>query len=234
MTVRHKRRGSPGFTLIEAVIATALMAIIIGALATVTAQWLPNWNRGFGRLQGAELFATGLDRVLADLSAAEFVSLGSRADSPPAFDGRELSVTLVRTTLGPSATTGLEIVRLAETASGGAMALVRSTAPFFPNDQDARVGEQLAFANPVVVIRAPYRVTFSYAGPDHAWRDTWRDGTSLPRAVRVLVRDAASSRTLAVSAATIVRAELPPRCVIASTTAGCPMLGAAVRQDTAR
>lgn len=31
-----------GFTLIEALVATLLMAMILSALATVTAQWLPN------------------------------------------------------------------------------------------------------------------------------------------------------------------------------------------------
>ena len=30
-------------------LATLLMTVILGALATVTAQWLPNWNRGMAR-----------------------------------------------------------------------------------------------------------------------------------------------------------------------------------------
>ena len=120
-----------GFTLVEALVAVLLMAIIIGALATVTAQWLPNWDRGLARLQRAELFAAGLERLLADLAAVEFVSAGS-ANAPPIFDGTELSLTFVRTTLGPNAATGLEIVRLTETGGSGATALVRTTAPFVP------------------------------------------------------------------------------------------------------
>jgi general secretion pathway protein J len=43
--------GSAGFTLIETLIATALMVAILAALATITAQWLPNWNRCFARVQ---------------------------------------------------------------------------------------------------------------------------------------------------------------------------------------
>jgi len=221
---RRSRRA--GFTLVEALVATLLMAIILGALATVTAQWLPNWNRGIVRLQRAELFAAGLERLLGDLAAAEFVSAGS-VNIPPIFDGTELSVTFVRTTLGPNAGTGLEIVRLAESGNGGATALVRTAAPFLPVDQDTRFGEQPSFANPVVVIRAPYRVSFSYAGPDRVWRETWRDAARLPRAIRVRVRDAATSRTLAVSTTAVIRAELPARCVAARTTPDCPMLGAA-------
>jgi general secretion pathway protein J len=218
-----------GFTLVEALVAVLLMAIILGALATVTAQWLPNWDRGLARLQRVELFAAGLERLLADLAAVEFVSAGS-ANAPPIFDGTELSLTFVRTTLGPNAATGLEIVRLMETSGSGATALVRTTAPFVPTSEE--FGQQPSFANPVVVIRAPYRVSFAYAGPDLVWRDIWRGAAELPRAVRVRVRDAATSRTLAVSTTAMIRAELPARCVVARTPADCPMLGATAATRT--
>ena len=51
-----------GFTLVEALVATLLMSLILAALATLTAQWLPNWNRGLIVLQRTELAADGLDR----------------------------------------------------------------------------------------------------------------------------------------------------------------------------
>src|ERR1051326_8246637 len=51
------REGIAGFTLIETLIATALMVATLAALATVTAQWLPNWNRGFVRAQRTELLS---------------------------------------------------------------------------------------------------------------------------------------------------------------------------------
>ena len=59
----------------------------------MTAQWLPNWNRGFAHVQRAELLALGLERMVADLSAAEFVSANGKTRQP-LFDGAELSVTL--------------------------------------------------------------------------------------------------------------------------------------------
>jgi general secretion pathway protein J len=228
---RRGTRGSPGFTLVEALIATLLMAIIVGALATVTAQWLPNWDRGFMRLQRTELLGIGLERVLADLAAAEFVSTGG-GNSPLIFDGSELAVTFVRTALGPNAGSGLEIVRLAESGSGGTTALVRAAAPFFPGVNDALT--DTVFGPPVVVIRAPHRISFAYAGPDRVWRDTWHEVAQLPRTVRVQVRDAATFRTLAVSTTAVIRAELPARCTAARTAADCPMLGAVGGQGTLR
>jgi general secretion pathway protein J len=200
------------------------MGVIMAALATITGQWLPSWDRGVVRLQRVEALAVGLDRLVADLAAAEFVSAGAGNDRP-IFDGGELSVAFVRTTLRPSAVTGLEIVRIAETSDERGPVLVRSTAPFLPNMVDAGGTDALLFSNPVVVIRAPYRVAFSYAGPDRVWRDAWHEGARLPRAVRVRLRDLATSTTLAVSTSTLIHAELPARCTWAKTIAECPGLG---------
>ena len=49
-----------GFSLIEAMAALALTAIIILALSSVAGQWLPNWRRGFVDLQRADLLGIGL------------------------------------------------------------------------------------------------------------------------------------------------------------------------------
>ena len=204
-----------GFTLIEALLATLLMGIIMGALATVTSQWLRSWDRGFNRIQSVDLLAAGLDRLVADVAAAEIIA--ARATSMPMFDGTEFAVMFVRTPVGPNTFTGLEIVRIEETSDNRGPALVRNTAPFTPVIQDFR---EVEFSNPVVLIRAPYRISFSYAGPNRVWRDTWRSASQLPRAIRVSVRDSAASRTLAVSTSTVIRAELPARCA-AKAVAEC-------------
>src|SRR5262249_61050606 len=86
-------RSNAGFTLFEALVAVALMGLILGALATVTSQWLPNWNRGLARVQRSEQVAIALDRLAADLGAAEHVFPNSKIRRP-LFDGSELAVTL--------------------------------------------------------------------------------------------------------------------------------------------
>ena len=70
----RRRLRTAGFTLVEALVAMLLMAMILTALATVTAQWLPNWNRGFVRVQRLQLLAIAVERLVADFAAAEFVS----------------------------------------------------------------------------------------------------------------------------------------------------------------
>jgi len=208
----HVWSRSAGFTLLEAMLATLLMMTVLGALGTMTTQWLRNWNRGFARIQRVDLWATGLDSLIADLAAAEVVSTGGEKDMP-VFDGAEQAVTFIRTSLGPNASTGLEVVRIADASDDRGPALVRWTAAFVPN---TAIPTQSDFANPIVMIRAPYPISFSYAGSDHVWRETWRGKAQLPRTIRVEVRDGAG--TLAVSTSTFIRAELPARCATATTT----------------
>lgn len=213
------RRRSAGFTLVEALLATALMGVILAAIATVTAQWLPNWNRSFERVQRVELLAVGLERIVADLAAAEFVSAAANA-AQPVFDGTELSVTFLRTALGPNTRPGLELVRIAETGGEKGLMTVRMRARFLPIGRDG-AAVQPAPSDPVVLLRAPYRVTFSYAGADRVWRNVWRNERLLPKAIRIQVRDAATDRTLAVSTATLVHADMPADCVLAEVIADC-------------
>ena len=214
-----RRTGTAGFTLVEALLAVALMGAILAAIATVTAQWLPNWNRGFARVQGSETLAVGLERIVADLAAAEFVTAGAGVRQP-VFDGTELSVTFLRTALGPNTRPGLELVRIMEVGGDKGLTTVRTRARFLPMGRDG-TSVQPVPGNPVILMRAPYRVTFSYAGADRVWRNVWRGEGELPKAIRVSLRDATTDRTLSVSTATLVHAEMPADCVLAEVIADC-------------
>jgi general secretion pathway protein J len=206
-----------GFTLIETLVATALMVAILAALATVTAQWLPNWNRGFARVQRTELLS--LERVVADLAAAQYVP-AHYATRKPLFEGRELSVTFVRTAIDPNSPPGLEIVRIAEAADGKGLALLRTRMPFAPVDPNVGVDLQRLRA-PVVLARAPFRLSFAYAGDDRAWRPTWIDAPTLPTAVRVTVRNASTGRILTVSTAAIIHVNVAAACLRAKNSRDC-------------
>ena len=219
VTPEHTRHREAGFTLIEAVISLALMGLILGALATITAQWLPNWNRGIARVQKHERVALGIERINSDLAAAEFISIGRDARGV-FFDGTDRSVTLVRTAIGPNSETGLEVVRFAETITDVGPHLVRTRAPFVPGIPAIRFSNEAKFTDPVVLLRA-YRVAFSYAGIDRIWRDGWQQQWLLPRAIRVTLRDVAAQKTVTISTATLVHVELPMDCVTATSLAAC-------------
>ena len=200
MNPPRPRQSTSGFTLMEAMLAVALMAAIMLALATVTAQWLPNWRRGFANLQRADLLGLGIERIAADISAAEFVTPNGTT-LEPLFEGKELSVIFVRSAFGPDSHPHLEVVRLAEAVDDRGFAIVRTRAPFAPLAQGATIANQYAFADPVVLVRAPFRVSFAYAGPQRTWQPIWGPSQRLPSAVRITVRDAASEQVLAASTA---------------------------------
>jgi general secretion pathway protein J len=216
MRQRHRRKTMAGFTLLEGLIAMALMGMILTALATVTAQWLPNWNRGIVRVQHSEQIALGLERAVADLAAAEFIPAG-RETRQPIFDGADRSVTFVRTAFGPTAGSGLEIVRITEVNSEREPTVVRTR--FDP--AMAKPTQSTEFTDPVVLLRAPYRLSFSYAGADRKWRDAWRQQSELPKAIKLTVRDAAIRRTLSVSKATPLHAEVSVECIATKSFTEC-------------
>jgi general secretion pathway protein J len=210
-TVTTQRPGERGFTLIEAIIALALMGLVLSALASITAQWLPNWNRGIGRLQRGEAVGIALQRIADDLAAAEYVT-ANRDTRRPLFDGTELSVTFVRTALGPNAGPGLDVVHLGETKDHREFVTVRSRARFVPLAAGSSLNEQLHFNDPVVLLRAPFRLSFAYAGADREWKTSWREANKLPTMIRVVVRDAASERVLSASTIVPIHAQVPSDC----------------------
>lgn len=197
-----RRVAEEGFTLFEAMAALTAMAAIVAAIGLMTGQWLPTWRHGFANLQRTSLMGQGLDRLAADFSAAEYVSLdaGSRA---PLFHGEPELALFVRTSLGANAPQGLEIERLAEVKDGNGFTMVRTAAPFRPGAANP------AFGAPVVLARSPFRIAFAYAGSNRAWQDSWPPNAPLPSAVRITVRDAATSVVLSASTATLVHVSAP-------------------------
>ena len=205
LPLAQPRRADAGFTMFEALVAIALMGLILGALATVTAQWLPNWTRGLVQTQRNEQVAIALDRLAADLSAADYISPGGRNDVP-LFQGAEFAVIFVRSAVGPNSPSGLEIVRIAETTDSLGPALVRMRAPFVLLPSGDPSVDPIPFADPVVLLRAPLRISFAYAGADGAWTNDWRLSGLLPTTVRFDIRD--TERGHVISTAARVRVEM--------------------------
>jgi general secretion pathway protein J len=214
--IEGRREGERGFTLIETLVALALTGLVLSALASITAQWLPNWNRGVDRIQRSEIVGIALQRIGADLAAAEYVP-PDRDRKRPLFDGSELSVTFVRTALGPNAGTGLDVVRVGETTDHGELVTIRSRTSFRPLPPGSSLSEQIHFSDHVVLLRPPFRLSFAYAGQDMIWRNSWHDAEQLPTAIKLTVRDAASQRILSVSTVTPVHVQLSADCALQKT-----------------
>jgi general secretion pathway protein J len=188
----------------------ALTATIILALAAVAGQWLPNWRRGFVELERADLLGLGLERIVEDVSAAEYVTPWGGAKTQ-LFEGDVSSIIFVRSATGPNSYPHLEVVRLAQVKDDRGLALIRTRAPFRPSAPN--VSQRFPFDDPVVLVRTPFRISFAYAGPDRVWVEGWNGKERLPNAVRITVRDTIADRVLAASTAILVKV----------TAAGAPL-----------
>lgn len=193
-------RGEAGFTLIETLIALVLLGLVLGSLASISGQWLPSWKRELVRARSSEKIAITLDRLVSDLSAAQYVSVSPQS-MVPFFQGNEQSVTFVRSAIGPNGSRGLEFVRIAEITDSRGPALVRMRAPFTSRaDRDLSI-ERIAFADPVVLLRSPLHLRFGYARNDGKWLRTWPYAGILPNAVRFVVRNENPDQTALISTA---------------------------------
>jgi general secretion pathway protein J len=206
MMARRARREA-GFTLIEALVALALTGLVLSALATLTSQWFPNWNRGIDRIQRSELIGMAMQRIAADLAAAEYVP-ANRETKKPLFEGSAQSVSFVRTALGPNAAIGLDVVRIGEATDQGHLVTLRSRTPFAPLPRGVAASELVRLSGAVVLLQPPLRLSFAYAGPDQVFRDSWLNADKLPAAIMLTVRDS-SGAVLSASTVTPVHIDAP-------------------------
>jgi len=206
-----------GFSLVEAIVALVLMGLVLSALGTITAQWLPAWHRGLDRAQRNEVIGIALQRIAADVSAAEYVP-PHRQTRQPLFDGSQSSVTFVRTALGPNAGgPGLDVVRIGMTDADVA---VRWRARFTPLAAGASVAEQVDFRNPVRLLDPPLRLSFAYAGPDRIWNSSWRNHVRLPAMIRLTISDAAGERARSISTVARMHVQVSTFCLSESAACG--------------
>jgi general secretion pathway protein J len=82
-------------------------------------------------------------------------------------------------------------------------------------------GGQIRFADQVVLVRAPFRVTFSYAGPDQVWQPDWRGQMQLPEKIRIAVRDSTTGQLLGMSTASVVHTDAWAECARAKDATVC-------------
>jgi general secretion pathway protein J len=206
MSSSRERSREAGFTLIEAMASVVVMGAIVAALGTLSGQWLPHWRHGLVELQRADLLSLGIERIAADVASAEYVKENGDTEEP-LFDGGPSSITFVRPAIGPGSRAALEIVRIAEIEDSRGVAIVRTRKPFAPSTGIAPAG----FLDPVVLVRAPFRVSFAYAGADRTWVGAWKGNKRLPNAVRLTMRDGPQGHLLAASTALALRVTAPPQ-----------------------
>ena len=214
LTLPHKGGGDPhrphqlkdgpappnsGFTLLEMMLALALTGVMVSAIAVFAGQWMTSWRAGFAQLQATDLLSLGLERLSADISAAQYAEF-SAGHEETLFVGDSKSLTFVRRSPAPDTVGRLELVRIAQSSDARGAALIRSRASYYPLAPGTPLGS-LHFTDPVALIRAPFVISFAYTGAERVWRDSWGPDKKLPAAVRVTVRTVGRADVISASTA---------------------------------
>jgi general secretion pathway protein J len=82
------------------------------------------------------------------------------------------------------------------------------------------------FVDPVALMGKAYRVSFSYAGNDRIWHDSWTQENELPKAIRVTIREVHTRHILGASTALLLHVASPVDCINAKSQAECLALRA--------
>jgi general secretion pathway protein J len=217
-----------GFTLVEALAALAVAAVILVATAALMRNVALHFDRGTRGVDEAERVLLAVERLSGDFGSARFVARMSETGPAVAFMGERASgekparVVFVGARSVASGPQGDEVVVLTVERDGDVTRLLRRRAAW---GGPRAAFEDVAAQDAVVLLEGRFDINFAFARvmPDGAlgWSNEWRDEPLLPRFVRLILRDRATGADLLGEADFIVRANAPASCGRSDAAVAC-------------
>lgn len=226
---RDQREDQNGFTLVEMVAAFAIGSVIILTAAALLHNVALSFDRGTSRVTGGERLAIAADRLATDIASAGFVLQKTSAGIAVAFAGAPARVVFVGfegADAGPQRqdhqSGGQEVVSLTVEPADEGTQIVRRRASW-PGPRTSI--EDVALKDDVVLLKGSFDAAFAFAraAPDGglSWVDTWAGEHTLPRLVKLALRDRVSGADLLGGAEFAIRADAPLPCAAADAGAEC-------------
>ena len=219
--MRHVPRSDrrAGFTLIEVLAALAVGSVVILATAALIHDVARHFDRGTRGAQEAERLTLAVERLAQDFNSARFVGRTTEGGASVAFSAepakgdKPAKVTFVGDAGIMAGPQGQEVVTLTVEPAGEVTRLVRRRAAWAgPRTRF----EDIAPQDAVVLVEGALDITFLFGrvttGSALEWSDSWIGQTTLPRFVRLILRDRATGADLLGEADFVVRADAPPGC----------------------
>jgi hypothetical protein len=193
-----------------------------------------SFDRGTSRVNGAERLLLAADRLAADIGSARFIKLTTAAGPVAAFRGDPTKIMFVGAAgIDPArkrsdgVTPADEIVSIAVEHAGDTTEVVRRRGAW--RGSRARF-EDVLLRDEVVLVEGLFDASFAFArmNPNGslAWTDDWTDAQSLPRLVKLSLRERVSGIDLFGGAEFVIHADAPAACANSGAATDCVVLGA--------
>jgi prepilin-type N-terminal cleavage/methylation domain-containing protein len=208
-----------GFTLIEVLASLAISSVIIAATVALIHTVARNFDRGTRGVDAADRLVLAVERLAADFGSARFVVWTMQSGPALAFRGEQANgenpgkIMFVSGAGSGSVSRADEVVSLTIERTDGVTRLVRRRAAWTGPDM---LIEHASMHDPVVLIEGNLDISFLFCrlagGGALVWSPTWLGETTLPRFVRLNMRDRATGADPVGEADFIVSADAPLAC----------------------